>query len=127
MCSRCFREQGSQKLRFQSTGTTVRAPRVHFAGIFCHLVEFCLVMLYVFADNIDTRTALEALKDIVTASNLYLRDTKPPNALLLHEVAVYITEMLTIFGTIFEKPRIGFPLASEKSIDVSIFKLDKIE
>ncbi|XP_044262435.1 cysteine--tRNA ligase, cytoplasmic [Tribolium madens] len=63
-------------------------------------------------DNIDTRTSLESLRDLVTASNLYIRDKNSPNCLLLHDIAVYITKMLSIFGAISESSKIGFPVSS---------------
>lgn len=71
------------------------------------------------SDNIDTRTVMETLRDLVTSSNLYLRDAKPPNSLLLHDIGVYITDMLTIFGAIFDKSKIGFPVCTDDSRDVS--------
>ncbi|KAI4457374.1 cysteinyl-trna synthetase [Holotrichia oblita] len=63
-------------------------------------------------DNIDTKTALDNIRELVSASNLYMRDKKPPNALLLNHVGVYITDLLKIFGTIPESEDIGFPVCS---------------
>ncbi|VEN48505.1 unnamed protein product [Callosobruchus maculatus] len=63
-------------------------------------------------DNVDTRGALDSLRDMVTSSNIYLRERKPPNMLLLKDIAGYVTKMLTIFGAIKEQPRIGFPVSS---------------
>ncbi|KAJ3640885.1 hypothetical protein Zmor_027419 [Zophobas morio] len=63
-------------------------------------------------DNIDTRTSLESLRDLVTASNLYIRDKKPPNGFLLHDIAVYITKILSIFGAIHEPGKLGFPVST---------------
>uniref|UniRef100_A0A1Q3F0D5 Cysteine--tRNA ligase, cytoplasmic n=1 Tax=Culex tarsalis TaxID=7177 RepID=A0A1Q3F0D5_CULTA len=63
-------------------------------------------------DNVDTRTALDALRDLISHSNVYIRDHKAAlNALLLRNIATYITELLHIFGAI-AGPRggIGFPL-----------------
>lgn len=62
---------------------------------------------------------METLRDLVASSNLYLRDAKPLNALLLYDIAVYITEMLTIFGAIVDKPKIGFPISTGDSRSVS--------
>jgi cysteinyl-tRNA synthetase len=62
-------------------------------------------------DNIDTRTSLESLRDLVAASNLYIRDKKPPNSLLLRDIAVYITKILSIFGAISEPSKLGFPVS----------------
>nr|CAI5849666.1 unnamed protein product [Callosobruchus analis] len=63
-------------------------------------------------DNIDTRGALDSLRDMVTSSNIYLRERKPPNMLLLKDIAGYVTKMLTIFGAIKDQPKIGFPVSS---------------
>lgn len=73
-------------------------------------------------DNIDTRTVLDILRDLVGLCNIYIRDHKTSdalNSLLLKRVAVYITDILHIFGVI-SGPRggIGFPLDSSKNGDV---------
>ncbi|XP_065085551.1 cysteine--tRNA ligase, cytoplasmic [Ochlerotatus camptorhynchus] len=63
-------------------------------------------------DNVDTRTALDAIRDLVSHSNVYIRDHKNQlNALLLRRIASYITDLLHIFGAI-SGPRggIGFPV-----------------
>lgn len=74
-------------------------------------------------DNIDTRTALDALRDLVSHSNVYIRDHKNElNALLLRRIASYITELLHIFGAI-NGPRggIGFPVGGNAgNADVNI-------
>ena len=69
-----------------------------------------------FIDNIDTRTALEAIRDLVTHCNVYMKDIKNPNTLLLRDIAVYITKMFTIFGAISDSHNdIGFPVSSESA------------
>lgn len=72
-------------------------------------------MCIISTDNIDTRSSLEALRDLVTASNLYLRDCKQPNAVLLRDIATYITNILTVFGTITAETSIGFPVSSQST------------
>ncbi|KAK5650865.1 hypothetical protein RI129_001894 [Pyrocoelia pectoralis] len=69
-------------------------------------------------DNIDTRSSLEALRELVTASNLYLRDCKQPNGILLRDIASYITYILSVFGTINKEENIGFPISQNVSGDV---------
>ncbi|XP_015599244.1 cysteine--tRNA ligase, cytoplasmic [Cephus cinctus] len=65
-------------------------------------------------DNIDTRGALEAIRDLVTNSNIYIRESENPNTLLLRDIAVYITRMLIIFGAISTPhDTIGFPIGNE--------------
>lgn len=66
-------------------------------------------------DNVDTRTALDVVRDLVTQCNIYIRDgradDKQLNALLLKRIALYITDLLHVFGAV-EGPRggIGFPI-----------------
>lgn len=63
-------------------------------------------------DNVDTRSALDAVRDLVSHSNVYIRDHKQElNALLLRRIASYITDLLHVFGAI-NGPRggIGFPV-----------------
>ncbi|XP_058840257.1 cysteine--tRNA ligase, cytoplasmic [Topomyia yanbarensis] len=71
-------------------------------------------------DNVDTRTALDALRDLVSHSNVYIRDHKNElNALLLRRIASYITELLHMFGAI-SGPRggIGFPVGNAENTDL---------
>ncbi|XP_057668067.1 cysteine--tRNA ligase, cytoplasmic [Diorhabda carinulata] len=63
-------------------------------------------------DNIDTKSAVDALRDLVTASNIYRRERKPPNSLLLYDIGLYVTKILKIFGVISEKETLGFPTAT---------------
>ncbi|KAG7204670.1 hypothetical protein KM043_005085 [Ampulex compressa] len=65
-------------------------------------------------DNIDTRSALDTIRDLVSHCNIYIRQSKNPNTLLLRDVAVYITKMFTIFGAISSvHDEIGFPIDDE--------------
>lgn len=68
-------------------------------------------------DNIDTRTAMDCLRDIVCSSNIYIRENKPPNSLLLRDIAIYVTEMLTIFGAVDVPKPLGFPVGTSASGD----------
>lgn len=75
-------------------------------------------------DNVDTRSVLDALRELVTQSNIYVRDnsgTKTLNGLLLKRIALYITDILHIFGAI-HGPRggIGFPIDSGRNDDVRV-------
>ncbi|CAK1551714.1 unnamed protein product [Leptosia nina] len=62
-------------------------------------------------DNIDTRSALDALRELVGAVHVYLRNTTPRNSPILAAAARYVTDILHIFGAI-DGPRglIGFPV-----------------
>lgn len=73
---------------------------------------FFINIFFQFLDNIDTRTVLDNLRDLVSLSNIYIRDNRDAlNSLLLKRIALYITDILFIFGTI-AGPRggIGFPI-----------------
>ncbi|XP_029056571.2 cysteine--tRNA ligase, cytoplasmic isoform X1 [Osmia bicornis bicornis] len=64
-------------------------------------------------DNIDTRSALDAIRELVTHCNIYRKQVKHQNTLLLRDIAVYITKMFTIFGAIpYPHDTIGFPVDS---------------
>lgn len=64
-------------------------------------------------DNIDTRSALDAIRELVTHCNIYMKQVKHQNTLLLRDIAVYITKMFTIFGVIpCQHDAIGFPVES---------------
>lgn len=48
-----------------------------------------------------------------------MKEVKQPNTLLLRDVAVYITKMFTIFGTIsYSHDAIGFPIDSNVKLNV---------
>ncbi|KAF7266872.1 hypothetical protein GWI33_019804 [Rhynchophorus ferrugineus] len=68
-------------------------------------------------DNIDTRTALDALRDLVSGANIYLKDRKPPNKVLLYDIGVYVTKILNVFGTTHECSKLGFPSSNNSSGD----------
>uniref|UniRef100_A0AAY4DB33 Cysteine--tRNA ligase, cytoplasmic n=1 Tax=Denticeps clupeoides TaxID=299321 RepID=A0AAY4DB33_9TELE len=65
-------------------------------------------------DNIDTRTALEEMRALVSHSNSYMASRKSarlmPNRTLLQTIAVYLTDMLKTFGAIEGTEAIGFPV-----------------
>ncbi|XP_052738047.1 cysteine--tRNA ligase, cytoplasmic [Bicyclus anynana] len=71
-------------------------------------------------DNIDTRSAVDALRELVGAAHVYLRATSPRSAPLLVECARYVTDVLHVFGAV-EGPRglIGFPVSGASDVCVS--------
>jgi len=78
--------------------------------------------LTIFLDNIDTKTVLEAIRECISACNVYLRDcdSSAVNHTLLLDIAKYITEILKVFG-IKTADEIGFPVSDgNSSSDVSI-------
>lgn len=67
-------------------------------------------------DNIDTRTVLDNIRDIVGHCNVYMKDSKLSNTLLLRDIAVYITKMFVTFGAISAtNDTIGFPIEKENN------------
>ncbi|XP_025829658.1 cysteine--tRNA ligase, cytoplasmic [Agrilus planipennis] len=64
-------------------------------------------------DNVDTRTAMENLRELVCACNLYFRDQKKPVIILLDDIALYVTHMFQVFGLIPKNSQIGFPVKTQ--------------
>ncbi|KAL6428134.1 hypothetical protein ACFW04_008475 [Cataglyphis niger] len=65
-------------------------------------------------DNIDTRTVLDVIRELVANCNIYMSQNKNPNILLLRDIAVYITKLFIIFGAISSSyDSIGFPIDDE--------------
>ncbi|XP_051234226.1 cysteine--tRNA ligase, cytoplasmic isoform X1 [Dicentrarchus labrax] len=68
-------------------------------------------------DNVDTRTAMEEMRVLVSQSNSYIASRKNaklrPNRMLVESIAVYLTNMLKIFGAIEESESIGFPMGGQ--------------
>ncbi|KAM9764517.1 cysteine--tRNA ligase, cytoplasmic isoform 1-T1 [Menidia menidia] len=74
-------------------------------------------------DNVDTRSAMEELRLLVSQTNGYMAGRKAsrlrPNRLLVEAVATYITGMLKIFGAIEGSEPIGFPIGAQgQSVDL---------
>lgn len=61
-------------------------------------------------DNVDTRKVLDSFRDIIGICNTYIRGHKI-NMILLRDIALFITKMLNLFGVIYERESIGFPLS----------------
>lgn len=107
-------------------------PSKHFnawtpleTGLQAHLNHAKGAVHKALCDNIDTRSALDAIRDLVTQSNIYIRDVSSTasatiNALLLRNIALYITDILHVFGAI-NGPRGGIGFQIEGSgVDVSL-------
>ena len=70
---------------------------------------------YLVPDNIDTRTVLMTLKELVSQSNAYISkksSDQSANRGVLKNVAVYITDIFDILGLVPTQEQIGFPAAS---------------
>ncbi|XP_049637157.1 cysteine--tRNA ligase, cytoplasmic isoform X2 [Suncus etruscus] len=70
-------------------------------------------------DNVDTRSALEEMRALVSQCNLYMAARKAqrrrPNRALLETVARYLTHMLKVFGAIEDESTLGFPVGGAGS------------
>jgi len=77
-------------------------------------------------DNIDTRTVLMSIQELVVFTNSYIESARgankanpannsPYNRGLLEDVAVYITRIFDILGLIPEPRKIGFSSSSKES------------
>jgi len=72
-------------------------------------------------DNIDTRTALEVLRDLVSVSNVYIEKQRTSgniNKQLLRNIAAYITKIFNTFGLIAQEEAIGFPAGGSGATDL---------
>ncbi|KAH9496409.1 hypothetical protein Btru_012569 [Bulinus truncatus] len=73
-------------------------------------------------DNIDTRSALEQIRELVSAGNIYMSSARSNQRLvnrkLLMNVAVYITDLLKTFGAIPKEQTVGFPQGGTQNTNV---------
>lgn len=98
-----------------SLSLSLSVCRTRAAGNTGHNVK----LTFFYVDNIDTRSALDAIRDVISYCNLYIRQSENPNTLLLRDVAVYITKMLVIFGAVpSAHDAIGFPVDNERTANV---------
>eukprot|EP01012_Entosiphon_sulcatum_P006014 TRINITY_DN12801_c0_g1_i1.p2 TRINITY_DN12801_c0_g1~~TRINITY_DN12801_c0_g1_i1.p2 ORF type:complete len:756 (-),score=189.59 TRINITY_DN12801_c0_g1_i1:168-2435(-) len=63
-------------------------------------------------DNFNTPEAIQALCDIISDANKYLR-SPAPRVPLLRKIAQYVTQILRIFGVVEGNSEIGFPTSAE--------------
>lgn len=71
-------------------------------------------------DNIDTKTACDEVRNLITSCNTYNQTTNKsgsfPNVLLLKNIALYVTKLFRIFGAInTDEGVIGFDDQSNES------------
>jgi cysteinyl-tRNA synthetase len=70
-------------------------------------------------DNIDSRTAVFALKDLIGSTNVYIQKFKVHNGDLLKQIACYVTKIFKVFGLIpGSEDSFGFGSKEEGSVDV---------
>ncbi|GMT23913.1 hypothetical protein PFISCL1PPCAC_15210, partial [Pristionchus fissidentatus] len=70
-------------------------------------------------DSVDTRTAMEKLREIITIGNAYIvekeKSSSVPNCILLRNLAIFITSQLRMFGVIPTSSEIGYPVEADCS------------
>nr|CAD7395991.1 unnamed protein product [Timema cristinae] len=66
-------------------------------------------------DNVDTRTALDALRELIGNVNIYLRDRRisgqEGNYILLRDIGTYVTWIFKVFGAIPKEDSLGLPIS----------------
>lgn len=81
-------------------------------------------------DNINTRDAVFALRDLISVANVYIQDAKAQktqiNAPLLKQAAVYISKMLRIFGVIQSYDLDSFGFRTSDSVDGGKVNIEEI-
>ena len=77
----------------------------------CSLYERRAAVHEALCDNVDTRTAMEEMRSLVSQSNTYIASRKGsrllPNRMLLQSIAVYLTDMLKVRQTALRSQRNG--------------------
>ena len=76
-------------------------------------------------DSIDTVAAMKVMKELVGSCNVYLGEGEA-NVRLLEMVALYLTDMMKVFGVAPDSTRLGFPTdqhTTDEVIPVIIMKL----
>lgn len=73
-------------------------------------------------DSIDTKSALDEVRELIKASNVYIAkhrtDKTLPNRMLLQNIASFVTNLLKMFGAIESDDSIGFPMATGQAVNL---------
>jgi cysteinyl-tRNA synthetase len=73
-------------------------------------------------DNIDTRGSLDRMRELITATNTYIRRKQVakdrPDGLVLLNVAKYLTRVLDVFGLMEGEESVGFRTVESRGVDV---------
>lgn len=78
-------------------------------------------------DNIDTKSSLDALKDLVNACNIYMRGHSDPNGHLVKTIANYVAKILKIFGVYDENSsEISFDTIRTSSSETNHLNMEQI-
>ena len=95
----------------------IRVYTVNWSQVIVFVLHLHVIVI-IFADNVDTRGALDAVRDLIGICNVYIRDKRASNeeanCLLLRDIAGYITWIFRVFGAIPTEDNIGFPITEYK-------------
>ena len=73
-------------------------------------------------DSVDTKSALDEIRELIKASNVYISkhrtDKTLPNRMLLQNIASFITNLLKMFGAIEVDDSVGFPMATGQAVNL---------
>eukprot|EP00105_Crassostrea_gigas_P045421 XP_019929569.1 PREDICTED: cysteine--tRNA ligase, cytoplasmic [Crassostrea gigas] len=73
-------------------------------------------------DNVNTRTALESLRELIGEANIYMANARganrTPNRMILKNIASYIMYLLKVFGAIEVEEEIGFPQSTTQNVNI---------
>ncbi|KAI6184940.1 Cysteinyl-tRNA synthetase [Aphelenchoides bicaudatus] len=99
----------SQMNQLNSSASTL-SPDLALLGVFSNKKAEIHEAL---CDSIDTRLVIEKMREVINASNIYMKEntsaTLTPNAQLLKQIAEYLTSLLKMFGAISEQEQLGYP------------------
>ena len=80
-------------------------------------VLFACVLLFLFADSIDTPTVMRLMKELVLQANIYLSKASEPNAKLLEKIAHYLAYLFQVFGVIHQEKAMAFNTSRGQEIN----------
>ena len=85
-------------------------------------LSITLIATNTHADSIDTVSAMKVMKELVGSCNVYLGEGVA-NARLLEMMALYLTDMMKVFGVVPESTRLGFPTTQQTTDEVGLLML----
>ena len=73
-----------------------------------HTHTHTCTLIHSLVDSVDTVSAMKVMKELVSSCNVYLGEGVA-NVRLLELVALYLTDMMKVFGVVPDSTRLGFP------------------
>ncbi|CAF1265362.1 unnamed protein product, partial [Didymodactylos carnosus] len=81
------------------------------------------------SDSIDTPKSMDHIRELIRLTNIYMNSMKVINTLLIRNIALYITRMLSIFGLINENnsgDQIGFGKPIQNINEITTIDVEQI-